>query len=283
MNLTLQTETAPPTLQTETTPLLRVQGLRKTFRATDGTALPLFENLDFEIAANEIVAIIGHSGSGKSTILSMIAGLEPADAGTMLLEDRPITRPGSDRMMVFQNYSLLPWLTVDGNVRLAVDEAMRDRPAAERAEVVQRYVELVHLEEAARKRPHELSGGMKQRVGIARALAVRPLLLLMDEPFGALDPFTRGRLQDEVLRLFYDEHQTILLVTHDVDEALFMSDRVLILKSNGVSSIAEDLRVPFAHPRDRRALREDAEFHRLRNHLLDLLEQLMPTRGVNTD
>ncbi len=253
--------------------LLKVQGLHKTFPDRQRGERLLFDGLSFDIRQNEIVAIIGHSGCGKSTILNMIAGLEPYEGGSITLQGKCVTGPGSERMMVFQNYCLLPWLTAAGNIRLALDEVMPGKTSAERQEIVDRYIAMMHLQEAAHKRPHELSGGMKQRVGIARALAVEPKLLLMDEPFGALDPFTRGLLQDQVLQLFYRLHQAILLVTHDVDEAVYMADRIIVLKVNGCSSVAKVFDVPFAHPRDRRAIRETNAYHELRNDVIDLLEQ----------
>lgn len=254
-------------------PLLAMHDLHKTFPDRKKGRRQLFAGLGMEVYDNEIVAIIGHSGCGKSTILSMIAGLEPFDQGRIELQGQPVTRPGSDRMMVFQNYSLLSWLSAADNIRLALDEVMPEKSRAERQAIVDRYIRMMHLEEAVHKRPHELSGGMKQRVGIARALAVEPKLLLMDEPFGALDPFTRGRLQDQVLELFYQLHQAILLVTHDVDEAIYMADRIIVLQVNSHSSVAQTFQVPFAHPRDRRALREEQAYHDLRNDVLDLLEQ----------
>ncbi len=252
--------------------MLRVRGLSKSFPEKGGGIKALFRDFSFDVAANEVVGIIGHSGSGKSTLLNLIAGLDTPDAGTIEVNGQRVTKPGKDRMVVFQNYALLPWLSASGNVRLAVDEAMRGRPLHEREAVTKRYIDLVNLGPAEGKHPHELSGGMRQRVGIARALAVKPLLLLMDEPFGALDPFTRGMLQEQVLKLFYEEHQTILLITHDVDEALFMCDRILLLRPGADSVTAENIRVPFPHPRDRRALREDPLYHTLRNQILAELE-----------
>lgn len=267
-----------PTLSAETVPpLLDVRGLVKRYPAKKGPGTVIFDGLDLSVRENEFVALLGHSGSGKSTLLRMIAGLEPITGGTIEVAGRPVTGPGKDRMMIFQHYALLPWLTVEGNIRLAVDEVMKERSREERAEIVREHIAMVHLEHAAGKRPHELSGGMRQRVGIARALAVEPRLLLMDEPLGALDPFTRARLQDQILELYDSRRQTIVLVTHDVDEALLMADRIVVLKANGVASVGEVIEVPFDRPRDRKALREDKRFLDLRNATLDLLEQYFET------
>lgn len=268
----IQHTTTSPTGHALGADLLVVRDLVKHYPVKNGPDTVIFDGLDLTVRENEFVALLGHSGSGKSTLLRMIAGLEPITGGTIEVGGRPVTAPGKDRMMIFQHYALLPWLTVEGNIRLAVDEVMGDRSRAERDEIVREHIAMVHLEHAADKRPHELSGGMRQRVGIARALAVQPLLLLMDEPLGALDPFTRARLQDQILELYYARHQTIVLVTHDVDEALLMADRIVVLRANGVASIGETIDVPFDHPRDRKALREDERFHELRNATLDLLE-----------
>ncbi|MCH8514485.1 MAG: ABC transporter ATP-binding protein [Kiritimatiellae bacterium] len=259
-------------------PLLEIRNLAKSFQLANGQSSVIFDGLDLTIHENEFVAVLGHSGSGKSTLLRMIAGLESVTGGNISLRGQAVNKPGKDRMMVFQNYALLPWLSVYGNIRLAVDEVMKDRSAQERDSIVREHIAMVHLEDAADKKPGELSGGMKQRVGIARALAVQPLLLLMDEPLGALDPFTRARLQDQILELYYQRHQTIVLVTHDVEEALVMADRIIVLKAEETASIGQVLKVPFGHPRDRKALREDPRFHSLRNQTLDLLERYFDER-----
>jgi nitrate/nitrite transport system ATP-binding protein len=176
-------------------------------------------------------------------------------------------------MMVFQNYSLLPWLTVRENVRLAVDEVLKDASRAEKASLVNEHLAMVNLMPAANKYPDEISGGMKQRVGIARALAIRPKMLLMDEPFGALDALTRGKLQRQVLDIWEAHRQAVLMVTHDVDEALYMSDRIVMMTNGPAAQIGEILDVPFPHPRDRAALREDPHYYELRNHALNFLDQ----------
>lgn len=252
--------------------LLEVKQLQKQY-SNNGIVNVIFDGLDLTVYENEFVAILGHSGSGKSTLLRMIAGLESISGGRILLEDKEIKKPGKERMMIFQNYALLPWLTVFENIKLAVDEVMHEMSEQQRKEHVNEHIAMVHLEAAANKKPSELSGGMKQRVGIARALAVQPLLLLMDEPLGALDPFTRAKLQDQILELYYQRHQTIILVTHDVEEALLMADRIIILKAEEVASIGKVINVPFEHPRDRVRLREHPEFNDLKNQTLRLMEE----------
>jgi len=271
---------------TSNTKLLEIHSLVKHYNGDTGKPTVIFDGLEMSINENEFVAILGHSGSGKSTLLRMIAGLEEITSGEVKVRGSKVTKPGKDRMMIFQNYALLPWLSVYDNIKLAVDEVMKDKSNSEKDTIIREHIAMVHLEDAANKKPSELSGGMKQRVGIARALAVQPLLLLMDEPLGALDPFTRARLQDQILELYYQRHQTIILVTHDVEEALFMADRIIILKAEETASIGKVIDVPFEHPRDRKALREDPKFNELRNETLELLEQYfdqMQSTSVSDD
>lgn len=251
--------------------LLEVRDISKVY-SKNGTSNVIFENLSLTVYENEFVAILGHSGSGKSTLLRLIAGLEPPTSGKIYLGNHAISGPGKERMMIFQNYALLPWLSVYGNIKLAVDEVFPKKSKKEKDELIKSYIRMVHLENAIHKKPNELSGGMKQRVGIARALAVQPLMLLMDEPLGALDPFTRSYLQDQILELYYKQHQTIILVTHDVEEALLMADRIVVLNVQKSAFIGKVIEVPFAHPRDRVKLREDATFNRLKNETLKLME-----------
>jgi nitrate/nitrite transport system ATP-binding protein len=252
--------------------LLEAKDLKKQYQS-NGSSSVIFDGLELSVHENEFVAILGHSGSGKSTLLRMIAGLEPVSGGTITIEGRKITGPGKERMMIFQNYALLPWLSVYDNIKLAVDEVMPDIPKKEKDRIIREHIAMVHLEDAIFKKPSALSGGMKQRVGIARALAVQPLLLLMDEPLGALDPFTRARLQDQILELYYKRHQTIILVTHDVEEALLMADRIIVLKVEQTASIGKMIDVPFEHPRRRTLLRKDPLFNELRNETLGLMEE----------
>jgi nitrate/nitrite transport system ATP-binding protein len=203
----------------------------------------------------------------------MVAGLEKPTSGSIQLDGKEIRKPGAERMMVFQHYSLLPWLTVQENVRLAVDEVLKNASPIEKKQIVSEHLAMVNLTAAANKYPDEISGGMKQRVGIARALAIRPKMLLMDEPFGALDALTRGKLQRQVLDIWENNPQAVMMVTHDVDEALYMSDRIVMMTNGPNAKIGEILEVPFSHPRDRQALRESKEYFELRNHALNFLDR----------
>jgi nitrate/nitrite transport system ATP-binding protein len=223
--------------------------------------------IDLTIRKGEFVSLIGHSGCGKSTLLNLVAGLLKPTAGTVLLADRHIDGPGPDRGVVFQNHSLLPWLTCFGNVHLAVERVFADR----RRERTHAALELVGLSHAENKYPHQISGGMKQRVGIARALAMEPKVLLLDEPFGALDALTRATLQDELMRIVARTGSTVLLVTHDVDEAVLLSDRVVMMTNGPAARIGEILMVNLPRPRERLALAHDAQFMDLRAAVLEFL------------
>ena len=252
---------------------LVIEDLIKTFKRADGSESLVLNDINLTIRDDEYVSVIGHSGCGKSTLLKIIAGLEKATVGSIRLEGREIRKPGAERMMVFQNYSLLPWLTVRENVRLAVDEVLEHASPAEKKQLVNEHLAMVNLLGAANKYPDELSGGMKQRVGIARALAIRPKLLLMDEPFGALDALTRGKLQRQVLDIWEHHRQTVIMITHDVDEALYMSDRIVLMTNGPAATIGEVLEVPFPHPRHIQELRELPEYYELRNHALNFLDR----------
>jgi nitrate/nitrite transport system ATP-binding protein len=251
---------------------LVIEDLMKTFHRADGSETLVLNNINFTVREDEYISIIGHSGCGKSTLLKIIAGLEKASSGSVRLEGREIRRPGAERMMVFQHYSLLPWLTVRENIRLAVDEVLDAIPDKEKQRIVNEHIAMVNLTNAANKYPDELSGGMKQRVGIARALAICPKMLLMDEPFGALDALTRGKLQRQVLNIWENQRQAVMMVTHDVDEAIYMSDRIILMTNGPAATIGEVLEVPFAHPREFRELRERSEYYELRNHALNFLD-----------
>lgn len=252
---------------------LEVENIVKSYRTPEGGELVVLDKINLTIREDEYISVIGHSGCGKSTLLKMVAGLEKPTSGSIRLEGKEIRKPGADRMMVFQHYSLLPWLTVQENVRLAVDEVLKTASPLEKKQIVSEHLAMVNLTQAANKYPDEISGGMKQRVGIARALAIRPKVLLMDEPFGALDALTRGKLQRQVLDIWENNPQTVMMITHDVDEALYMSDRIVMLTNGPNARIGEILEVPFSHPRDRQAIRESREYFELRNHALNFLDQ----------
>lgn len=252
---------------------LTIENLVKSYRNPNGGEFVVLDNINLTIGENEFISVIGHSGCGKSTLLKIVAGLENATSGSVQLEGKLIRKPGRDRMMVFQHYSLLPWLTVRENIRLAVDEALKNLTVAEKISLVNEHIAMVNLTAAADKYPDEISGGMKQRVGIARALAIQPKMLLMDEPFGALDALTRGKLQKQVLDIWVQNRQAVMMITHDVDEAIYMSDRIVLMTNGPHAKIGEILEVPFPHPRDRHELRESSQYYELRNYALDFLER----------
>ncbi|NJN56026.1 MAG: ATP-binding cassette domain-containing protein [Leptolyngbyaceae cyanobacterium SL_5_9] len=252
---------------------LVIENVKKAYPKPNGGETVVLDNINLTIGENEYISIIGHSGCGKSTLLKIVAGLERATSGSVWLDGREVRKPGAERMMVFQHYSLLPWLTVRENIRLAVDEVLDHLTPADKKRVVDEHIAMVNLTAAAEKYPDELSGGMKQRVGIARALAIRPKMLLMDEPFGALDALTRGRLQRQVLDIWENQRQAVMMVTHDVDEALYMSDRIIMMTNGPHAKIGEILEVPFDHPRNLKQLRELPTYYELRNHALNFLDR----------
>jgi len=252
---------------------LVIENVIKAYPKPNGGETVVLDNINLTISENEYISVIGHSGCGKSTLLKIVAGLEKATSGSVWLDGREVRKPGAERMMVFQHYSLLPWLTVRENIRLAVDEVLDHLTPADKKRVVNEHIAMVNLTAAAEKYPDELSGGMKQRVGIARALAIRPKMLLMDEPFGALDALTRGRLQRQVLDIWENQRQAVMMVTHDVDEALYMSDRIIMMTNGPHAKIGEILEVPFDHPRNLKQLRELPTYYELRNHALNFLDR----------
>jgi nitrate/nitrite transport system ATP-binding protein len=252
---------------------LEINNLFKSYKNADGSELSVLENINLSIGENEYISVIGHSGCGKSTLLKIVAGLEKQSDGIVTLEGKEIRKPGADRMMIFQHYGLLPWLTVRENIRLAVDEVLQSLSRADKISLVNEHLAMVNLTAAADKYPDEISGGMKQRVGIARALAIRPKMLLMDEPFGALDALTRGKLQKQVLDIWENRRQAAMMITHDVDEAIYMSDRIVLMTNGPAATIGEILSVPFAHPRDRQELRESQDYYELRNYALNFLDR----------
>ncbi len=233
--------------------------------------LAVVEGFNLRIRKGEFIALIGHSGCGKSTVLSIVAGLNEATRGDLVLDGHPIAGPGPDRGVVFQAPCLLPWLTAYENVMLGVDQVFPHATPDERRQVVEYYLSVVGLADAMHKRPAELSGGMRQRVGIARAFALSPKMLLLDEPFGMLDSLTRMELQDVLLRLWGRDQKTALMVTHDVDEALFLADRVVMMTNGPHARVGDILEVPFERPRERAAMLEHPDYYAAREHLIDFL------------
>jgi nitrate ABC transporter ATP-binding subunit len=267
----MQTLSNPPiTKSMSTQPLLSVQNVSKIYPTPNGP-YPVIEKLDLAIQEGEFITLIGHSGCGKSTLMNMVAGFSEPTLGTLYLGDQPITRPGPDRMMVFQNYSLLPWKTALENVYLAIHATFPRKSKKEKLEIARENLAMVGLTEAENKRPHELSGGMKQRVAIARALAIRPRILLLDEPFGALDAITKEELQEELLTIWQDHRCTVLMITHDIDEALFLADRLVMMTNGPSATIGDIINIPFPRPRSRSRIMEDPSFYELRNYALDFL------------
>ena len=231
----------------------------------------ILKNINLTVKKGEFIAIVGFSGSGKTTLISAIAGLIKADSGEVLKQGKPITAPGPDRGVVFQNYSLMPWLTVYENVALAVDEIFKHWPAAQRKAHTEKYVRMVNLGAAMTKKPAELSGGMRQRVNVARALAANPDILLLDEPLSALDALTRGNLQDEILQIWEQEKKTVIMITNDVDEAIYMADRVIALNPGPNATFGPDFPVNIARPRDRTTLNHNEDFKKLRAEITQYL------------
>ncbi|MBX3745878.1 MAG: ABC transporter ATP-binding protein [Verrucomicrobiae bacterium] len=250
--------------------LLELRDVRKGFGPADRTA-PVLRDIRLSVTEGEFVAIVGYSGSGKTTLLNLMAGLSRPDAGSVLLKGIPNPGPGPDRAVVFQNYSLLPWLTVAGNIALAVHRVFPHWPAARRQEQIDRHIDLVHLTAARDKRPHELSGGMRQRVSLARALATDPGILLLDEPLGALDALTRATLQDEIARLGRRQGKTVVLITNDPDEGIYLADRIIPLTAGPAATLGPSITIDLPHPRDRRALNHDPHFKSVRKQVIEFL------------
>jgi len=254
------------------TEFLKVEGLGKTY---PGAGEPVFDGVNFDIAQGEFVCIIGHSGCGKTTILNVLAGLESASTGHVFMDRREVAGPSLERGVVFQGHALMPWLTVRRNIAFAVRSKWPEWTKAQVGEHVEKYVQLVGLASAIDKKPSALSGGMKQRVGIARAFAIQPRMLLLDEPFGALDALTRGTIQDELLRICAETHQTVFMITHDVDEAILLADRILLMSNGPQARVAEIVKNTMsrdpAKGRQRATLHHDPQYYRIRNHLVDFL------------
>lgn len=248
-------------------PILRIEGIEKSY----GGPHPVFTDVWFHVDPGEFVCLIGHSGCGKTTILNILAGLDEPSSGTVIVDGRELSGPSLDRAVVFQSHALLPWMTVLENIEFAVQSRWPDARAAQRRERAHRYLELVHLDGAARKRPCELSGGMRQRVGIARALAIEPKILLMDEPFSALDALTRGSLQDELIAICRERQQTTFLITHDIDEAILLADRIILMSSGPQARVCEVVENTLPRGRLRADMHRHANYGPMRHHLLEFL------------
>ncbi len=260
---------ASPAINTRRT--LQIEGVGMVFSTRRGPFVAL-RDINLEVQRGEFVTLIGHSGCGKSTLLNLVAGLTTPSSGILLLQERELTGPGPDRGVVFQNHSLLPWLSCLDNVLLAVERVFGHQEG--KAQLRERglaALELVGMSHAVAKRPHEISGGMKQRVGIARALAMEPKMLLMDEPFGALDALTRARLQDELMKIVATTGATVMMVTHDVDEAVLLSDRIVMMTNGPAATIGEVLRVDLPRPRARVVLAENRDYVQYRKEVIDFL------------
>ncbi|MBU1330976.1 MAG: ABC transporter ATP-binding protein [Gammaproteobacteria bacterium] len=253
------------------TPYLSIEHVEKRFER-NGLSSHVLSDINLRVERGEYISIIGHSGCGKSTVLNIVAGLIDSSSGVVILDGKEVRDPGPDRSLVFQNHSLLPWLTVYENVALAVDKVFkRSKSRAERKEWTLRHLDMVNMSHALNKRPSEISGGMKQRVGIARALAMEPKVLLLDEPFGALDALTRAHLQDEVMRIQGELHNTVMMITHDVDEAVLLSDRIVMMTNGPSATIGEILHIDLPRPRNRIALANDPRYNQYRQAVLSFL------------
>lgn len=264
------------------TPILSLKDVRKSYTGKTGGTTDVLGGIDLDVRDGEFIAILGFSGAGKTTLMSSIAGLVEPDSGEILLKGQPVSGPGKDRGLVFQSYSLFPWLTVEQNVALAVDAVHKNKSADERSALVRQKIELVGLGHAFDRKPSQLSGGMRQRVAVARALAMEPEILLLDEPLSALDALTRAKLQDEIERIRKEEKRTIILVTNDVDEALLLADRVAILTPSPAARIGKIFDVSIARPRDREAVNDDDAYKTLRNTIVSYLGALN-TQNTSAD
>ncbi|MFN7563156.1 MAG: ABC transporter ATP-binding protein [Prosthecobacter sp.] len=251
-------------------PLIEIKGASKGF-GHNGSRTEVLKNINLSVEEGEFVVIVGYSGSGKSTLINLISGLVKPDTGEALIEGKKITEPGPDRGLVFQNYSLLPWLTVEENIALAVDEVFKDWSPEQRKEHVKKHIAMVKLSHAAHKLPKELSGGMRQRVSVARTLAMNPKVLLMDEPLSALDALTRAQLQDEISDIWMNNKTTVIWITNDPDEAILVADKVIPLLPTAPATLGEPMIIDLERPRDRRSINHDPKFKKLRTQLITTL------------
>ncbi len=257
--------------------LLELKNVSKSYGSGSSKA-EVLSDINLSVNEGEFVAIVGFSGSGKTTLINMINGLQFPDKGEVLLHGKPITGPGEDRGVIFQNYSLLPWLTVYKNIQLAVDKVFPSMPAKEKDLHIRKYVEMVSLTPALDKLPSELSGGMRQRVSVARALSMNPEVLLMDEPLSALDALTRGTLQEEIVKIWSRDKKTAILITNDVDEGILMADRIIPLTPGPKATLGKEFKVDFARPRIVTEINQDPAYKRLRNDILEYLMEIGATR-----
>ncbi|MCP9810924.1 ABC transporter ATP-binding protein [Synechococcus lacustris] len=275
MNTSIQGNTASITSTKSQGRLVEFRNLAKTFSSENGN-IEVLKNVNLTVQAGEFICVIGHSGCGKSTLLNTLSGFEKPSSGEVLVGGESVESPGPDRMVVFQNYALLPWKTALNNVALGLYATRETEQKKELLKEAQEMLETVGLGDAFNRHPGELSGGMRQRVAIARAMAIKPPVLIMDEPFGALDPITKEELQEELLALWRQQRCTVLMITHDIDEALFLADRVVMLTNGPAATIGEILDIPFSRPRNRESLLHDDRYGELRNRALDFLYE-----GVN--
>ena len=253
---------------------ISLEGIGKRYGATT-----IFADLWLAMPRGGFTCVIGHSGCGKTTVLNILAGLDQPSEGVVIVDGEAIEGPSLERGVVFQGHALMPWLSVRGNIAFAVRSKWPDATPAEVETQVEKYVEMVGLGAAIDKKPQALSGGMKQRVGIARAFAIEPKLLLLDEPFGALDALTRGTIQDELLRICAETHQTVFMITHDVDEAILLADKILLMSNGPRAGVAEIVRNTMSRQRQRATLHHDPQYYRIRNHLVDFL--VARSRGLS--
>ncbi|MCP2730776.1 nitrate ABC transporter ATP-binding protein [Limnofasciculus baicalensis] len=251
-------------------PFLLIEDVSKIYPTPDGPYTVL-DGVNLTVQESEFICLIGHSGCGKSTLLNMVAGFSRPTYGEVQLQGKRILEPGPDRMMVFQGYALLPWLSAYENVYLAVDSVYPRKSQADKKAIVREHLDMVGLSDAADKKPGQLSGGMKQRVAIARALSIRPEILILDEPFGALDAITKEELQEELLKIWREHRVTVLMITHDIDEALFLADKLVMMTNGPAAKIGEVMEIPFPRPRNRARIMEDPQYYELRNYALDFL------------
>lgn len=262
--------------------ILELNNVSKSFGA-GSSKIDVLSDINLRVNEGEFLAIVGFSGSGKTTLLNLITGLLLPDAGEVLLKGKPIAGPGPDRGVIFQNYSLLPWLSVYSNVKLAVDEVFPKLSKSEKEAHILKYIEMVNLTPAKNKKPSELSGGMRQRVSVARALAMNPEMLLMDEPLSALDALTRGTLQEEIIKIWSKDKKTAVLITNDVDEGILMADRIIPMTPGPNATLGPEFKVPFERPRDVTNINRDNQYKRLRNDILEYLIEVGATRRQVSD